>query len=88
MRATVDLGGLAPEDVVVQAVYGRVDEHDVLHRPVYIPLSSTGSGEDGLPCYEGQVPLERAGSYGYTVRVLPHSDLLPSDAELGLLAQA
>jgi starch phosphorylase len=88
VRATVDLGKLAPEDVVVQAVYGRVDEHDVLHRPVYIPLSFAGQGDDGLLRFEGEVPLGRAGSYGYTVRVLPHHDLLPTDAELGLLAEA
>jgi starch phosphorylase len=87
VRATVDLGGLDPSDVVVQAVYGRVDELDVLHRPVYIPLASLGAGEDGMPRYEGEVPLDRAGSYGYTVRVLPHHDLLPGDAELGLLSQ-
>ena len=88
VRASVDLAGLAERDVSVQAVYGRVDEHDVLHRPIYVPLTSTGLGDDGLARYEGQVPLERAGSYGYTVRVLPHSPLLPGDAELGLLAQA
>ncbi len=88
VRAIVDLGGLSPEDVVVEAVYGRADEHDVLHRPVYLPLTSTGSGDDGLPRYEGQVPLERAGAYGYTVRVLPHHELLSGNAELGLLAQA
>jgi starch phosphorylase len=87
VRATVDLGGLDPADVVVQAVYGRVDEHDELHRPVYLPLASLGNGDDGLPRYEGEVPLDRAGSYGYTVRVLPHNDLLPGDAELGLLSQ-
>ncbi len=88
LRATVDLAGLQPTDVVVQAVYGRVDEHDDLHRPVYVPLAAVGSGDDGLPRYEGAVPLDRAGAYGYTVRVLPHHDLLPGDAELGLLAQA
>jgi starch phosphorylase len=88
VRATVDLGKLSPEDVVVQAVYGRVDEHDVLHRPVYIPLAFGGQGDDGLLRFEGEVPLARAGSYGYTVRVLPHHDLLPTDAELGLLAEA
>jgi len=88
VRATVELGGLTPEDVVVQAVYGRVDEHDVLHRPVYVSLTQTGPGEDGLARYEGQVSLTRAGAYGYTVRVLPHHDLLPGDADLGLLAQA
>jgi starch phosphorylase len=65
-----------------------VDEHDDLHRPVFLPLASTGPGDDGMPRYEGQVPLARAGSYGYTVRVLPHNALLPGDTDLGLLAQA
>ena len=87
VRATVDLGGLDASDVSVQAVYGRVDELDVLHRPVHLPMTGIGAGEDGMPRYEGQVPLKRAGSFGYTVRVLPHSDLLPGVAELGLLAQ-
>ena len=88
VRATVDLGKLGPEDVVVQAVYGRVDEHDLLHRPVYISLAFAGQGDDGLLRFEGEVPLARAGSYGYTVRVLPHTSLLPTDSELGLLAEA
>jgi starch phosphorylase len=87
VRATVDLGGLSPDDVVVQAVYGRVDEHDVLHRPVHVTLAGTAASEDGFPRYEGDVPLDRAGSFGYTVRVLPHHELLPNDADLGLLAQ-
>ena len=59
-----------------------------VHRPVYIPLAFAGQGDDGLLRFEGEVPLSRAGSYGYTVRVLPHHDLLPTDAELGLLAEA
>ena len=88
VRATVDLGKLSAEDVVVQAVFGRVDEHDVVHRPTYIPLAFAGQGDDGLLRFEGEVALDRAGSYGYTVRVLPHHDLLPTDAELGLLAEA
>jgi len=85
LRATVELGGLASDDVVVQAVYGRVDEHDQLQLPVCLPLTPVGPGDDGLPRYEGQVPLERAGSYGYTVRVLPHSPLLPDPADLALV---
>jgi starch phosphorylase len=88
VRASVDLGGLSPADVVVQAVYGRVDEHDVLHRPVAVALAGEGVGDDGFPRYEGSVPLERAGSFGYTVRVLPHHELLPGDADLGLLTTA
>ena len=88
VRATVDLGGLSVQDVVVQAVYGRVDESDDIHRPAVRVLAPAGAGEDGLPRFEGEVPLERAGSFGYTVRVLPHNDLLPGDADLALVATA
>jgi starch phosphorylase len=44
--------------------------------------------EDGLYRFDGHMPLERPGSFGYTVRVLPHSDRLPSDADLGLMTTA
>jgi starch phosphorylase len=74
--------------VTVQAAYGRVDESDQLRTPTYVTLSSSGAGDDGLERFEGEVPLDRAGSFGYTVRVLPHSDKLPGDADLGLMVTA
>jgi starch phosphorylase len=85
LRATVDLGGLQPSDVLVEALYGRVDEHDQLQSPVAVALTAAGTGEDGLPRYDGQVPLERAGSYGYAVRILPTHPLLPGPADLALV---
>jgi starch phosphorylase len=88
LRASVDLGGLDPASVQVSVAYGRVDEADQLQSPQVLPLTPTTPAEDGLPRFEGQVPLERAGSFGYTVRVLPHNDLLPGDADLGLLTSA
>ncbi|MDT7572245.1 MAG: glycogen phosphorylase [Actinomycetota bacterium] len=88
VRALVDLGGLTPGDVTVQAAYGRVDESDQLRAPTTVVLTPGEQGEDGLIRYWGDVPLERAGSFGYTVRVLPHSERLPSDADLGLMTTA
>jgi starch phosphorylase len=92
VRATVDLAGLAPDDVVVQAAYGRVDEADELRAPRYVALApvvaTAGTGDDGLHRFEGVVPLERAGSFGYTVRVLPHHASLPGPADTGLLTTA
>ena len=88
LRAVVDLAGLSPSDVVVQAVYGRVDEADELRSPTTQVLAHAGEAEDGLQRFEGSVPLVRAGSFGYSVRVLPHHPLLPSDADLGVLASA
>ena len=42
--------------------------------------------EDGRWRYEGDLTLERAGSFGYTVRVLPRNELLASTAEMNLIA--
>jgi len=88
VRASVDLAGLPAASVTVQAVYGRVDEADELRAPRTVTLSPTDEGDDGLPRFEGEVPLDRAGSFGYTVRVLPHHALLPGDADLGLVTTA
>jgi len=38
---------------------------------------------DGVDRFEAVVPLPAAGLTGYTVRVLPHHELLASPAELG-----
>ena len=44
---------------------------------------------DVFECHvEGEIPLDRTGSYGYTVRALPSNDLLASHAELGVVAVA
>ena len=88
VRASIELGELDASEVAVSAAYGRVDESDELTAPAYVPLTDLGPGEDGSRRYAGTVPMERAGSFGYTVRVLPHSPLLPGDADLGLMVSA
>ncbi|HMA47140.1 MAG TPA: alpha-glucan family phosphorylase, partial [Frankiaceae bacterium] len=85
VRATVELGGLDLDDVDVQAAYGRVDEVDQIHDPSTRSLAPVGPS-DGAYRFEGTLPLDRTGSFGYTVRVLPRHPLLASPAELGLVA--
>ncbi|BCN48515.1 alpha-1,4 glucan phosphorylase [Prescottella equi] len=85
LRAFVRLGGLSPQDVVVQAVLGRVGPNDDLTDVTPVPMAHTGT--DGLgEVFEALTPLPVSGSVGYTVRVLPHHRLLATDAELGLVA--
>ncbi|MBB4933658.1 starch phosphorylase [Lipingzhangella halophila] len=87
VRATVALGNLDPEDVRVQATIGRVSPSEELLDPVLVDLSAIGRTGDGtLVRYSGSVPLERAGSCGYTVRALPTHALLSSPTEMGLIA--
>ncbi|NEC09388.1 glycosyltransferase family 1 protein [Streptomyces sp. SID7909] len=88
LRVRVSLGALAPDDVEVQAVAGRVDSADAITEAQVFPLKPAGGQDlEGHWLYEGPLALDRTGPYGYTVRVLPAHRLLASGAELGLVAQ-
>jgi glycogen phosphorylase len=86
---SVALGELTTGDVAVEVVYGRPDEDDQIVQPCYATLNpeapETAEPADGAVRFSGEVPLDRPGPFGYTVRVLPHHPLLDSRAELGLV---
>ena len=88
LTATVQLAGLRPDEVTVQAVLGRVDASDVLVNPVTVTMAHTGSAEGDTEVFSTSTPLPVAGPVGYTVRVLPHHRLLTADNELGLVTLA
>ncbi len=89
VNAYVDLGGLTPEDVSVQVVHGRTNEADELTGEIEVaPLEHVQSYEGSRHQYAGSLTLSRTGSFGYSVRVLPHHPALTSSTELGLVANA
>ena len=79
IRANVELAGLSTDDVSVEVAYGRARATDTLTDVEKAQLTLVGDA------FEATVPLDRAGSFGYTVRVLPKHPLLASDAEMGLV---
>ncbi|WP_100499207.1 alpha-glucan family phosphorylase [Geodermatophilus chilensis] len=87
LRAEVELPGLTPSDVEVQAAYGRVDDADGLHELTTRPMTHEHT-EGSRHWFTATLPLERTGAFGYTVRVLPHSEHLADPAELGVVATA
>ena len=87
LRATIDTGGLSPDDLAVEVVYGRARDGDRLEDVQHAPLQLV-EGESGDAVFAGTVALARAGSFGYTVRVVPRNALRASPAELGLVAVA
>ncbi len=86
LRAFVALGTLEPADVDVQVVHGRVDDEDEIHDTRVDSLTVAESYESGRYSFEGVIDLERTGSFGYSVRVVPRHEQLASQAELGLVA--
>lgn len=86
VRAFVALGALAPEDVDVQLVHGKSNGEDELSDTVVDSLHAAESYEGGRHRFDIDVVLDRAGSFGYTVRIIPRNDLLAAPAELGVVA--
>jgi starch phosphorylase len=88
VRAFVSLGMLAPADIDVQLVYGRVSPSDTLTDIASVPLAHAEGYEGGRHRFDGAVRLRRTGPFGYTVRVLPRQAMLASPAEFGLVTNA
>jgi starch phosphorylase len=84
VRAFVSLGELKPDDVDVQVVHGRVDEHDQLTGSQVVSLRHAEAYEGGRHRYVGEIKLERTGPFGYTTRIVPRHRLLADSAEMGL----
>jgi starch phosphorylase len=87
LRAEVELPGLAPADIEVQAAYGRVDDADGLHEVTTVPMAHEHT-DGSRHWFTATLPLERTGAFGYTVRVLPHSERMADPAELGVVSSA
>jgi len=88
VRGFVTLGALAPGDVEVQVVHGRVTESDELRGTGVVRLRHAESFGDGRHRFDGELTLRQTGPFGYSVRVLPQHRGLATPAELGLVANA
>jgi starch phosphorylase len=88
IRAFVSLDGLTPQEVEVQAVYGRVSPSDTLTDTHAQALTLAEVYEGGRYRFEGSMKLRRTGPFGYTVRVLPHNRHAATPAEFGLVVNA
>ncbi len=87
VAAVVELGTLSPTDVAVQLLHGPVGPNDELTTTTVAAMSHEGQ-TGPRHRYTGSFSCERAGRYGFTIRVIPsHPDLL-TPAELGCVAWA
>ncbi len=81
LRVTVALGPLTVDDVRVEVVHGAVNADGEIDRAVVEPMRHDGGIEPAR--YAARFRCDRAGEYGFTVRVVPmHRDLL-SAADTG-----
>jgi starch phosphorylase len=84
VAATVRLGPLSTEDVVVQLAHGRVGANGELIGASLVEMEAE-SCEDGICVYRGAFTTEEAGLYGFAVRVVPSNPDLIDSMEMGLV---
>jgi starch phosphorylase len=86
VRALVALGGLAPDEVLVEVYHGPVDDRGDIAAGDTTTMTAGEARPDGV-VYEGAIPCTRAGRRGYTVRAVPRKEGFPLGRfETGLVA--
>jgi starch phosphorylase len=88
VMARVKLGTtLSPEDVTVDAYYGPLDQQGDFAERETVPLEVVDS-VDGIYTFRGQIPCQKTGRFGYTVRVTPSHRRLENRFIMGLVTWA
>jgi starch phosphorylase len=97
VEAVVALGQLEQRDVEVQLLHGPVGANEELQPAAVVTMELVGLDEPApggggeaknLHRYSGSFACERAGRYGFTVRVVPSHEDLRTFAELGCVTWA
>lgn len=89
VTAQVSLGEIEPGDVEVQLIHGEVELDDDLRRPVTVAMHEDGVGDHpGWRRYHHEITFDRAGNFGFTVRIVPSHPDLSNFAVLGHVAWA
>jgi starch phosphorylase len=82
--ARVKLGDLSPEDVIVEAYYGRLNHKGEFAERETVPMEVQKSDGDKYT-FRGLIPCRTTGRFGYTVRVMPSHKRLENRFAMGLV---
>ncbi|HTP13824.1 MAG TPA: alpha-glucan family phosphorylase, partial [Bacteroidota bacterium] len=88
VRAHIDLGQLAPDDVSVELYYGNLNVHGEIEAPRLLLMKSAGSPNGTVHEYSGTIALDTSGRIGHTVRILPRNADLDNPYKPGLILWA
>ena len=79
LKALVHLGPVSPDSVDVQAYTGPVSDLGAVTTGKAMTLNCTGNGTSpNVYTYEGVLPCDQSGRFGFEVRVLPKNKNLIS----------
>ena len=88
IETDVFLSELQPEDVDVEIYFGPLSFQDEFTEKDTMPMTSTGSDDNGNHHFEGEIPCSRTGKYGFTIRIMPTRRKMETPYSTGLVIWA
>lgn len=85
VEADVFLGGLLPEDVIVEVFGGRVDPSDRFVDRFNRAMKAGETAGDRIVRYQVDIRFEEAGRYGLNIRITPNHPNRESRHAMGLV---
>jgi len=85
VEADLLLGGLLPEDLMVEAYYGRVDPSRRFIDSLTQVLHTNGPSAEGFYRYQGDIGFSEVGHFGLNIRVTPNHPNAESRHAMGLV---
>ena len=70
-KVKVDLAGLSPEDVVVEAYFGKLDANGKMSEFDIERLENVNQVENSVYEFSGEIVVEKTGRFGLRFRVRP-----------------
>jgi len=87
IKVVAQLGRFSPQEIAAEVRFGNLDATQHLHRASIIRLTDVQTmNQPGLHLYEGRVNTRRAGSYGFSVRLVPIIGGVPQAQVPGLVS--
>ena len=84
VKCKVKLANILPEDIEVQAYYGKIKENGIVEKIKVIPMELVGENKN-IYTYRAEIDLTTGGDYGYTFRVMPKNEMLLDNANMDLI---
>lgn len=88
IRATISLGEISCDDVLVEIYYGKYDPQGRIEEGKCVPMKCKENLGQGNYLYYGMAPCDRTGIMGCSVRIRPTHPNLIHDHETGLIVWA
>jgi starch phosphorylase len=85
VEADIFMGELQPDDIVVEAYFGRLDQDEHYQDRETFCLQASSKGEDHVMKYSGDVRFRKVGQFGINIRVCPNHPNLKVRQSMGMV---